>query len=108
MLVLETGWVSCCKAQTGELIDEVRGAYTAGVEQTRVQARKSRARSWLFRSRLLWSTDGIRNRRRHRRRTRAQADELERLNIHAALPAPSIFVEALDLGIREAVRCAEG
>ncbi len=99
--------VSCCKAQSGELADEVRGTYTASIERTRIQTRKSRTRPRLYRSRLLWSTDGIRNRRRHRRRARAQADKLVRLQIPAALPGPRIFIEALDLGIREAVRCAK-
>jgi hypothetical protein len=33
---------------------------------------------------------------------------LERLQILAALPTPGICIEALDLGIREAVRCAKG
>lgn len=88
-------------------VAEAQRTYTARIEQTGIQARQSRARPRLDRSRLLRSADGIRNRRRHGRRARAQADELVRLHIPAALPAPRGCVEALDLGIREAVRRAK-
>lgn len=93
--------------QQGHFEDAGKGTYTARVKRTRIQARKTGTRPWLYRSRLLWSADSIRNRRGHGRRARAQADELVRLYISAALPAPSISVEALDLSIREAVRCAK-
>lgn len=83
------------------------GAYTAGIERTWIQAGQRHARCWLLRARLLRPADGVRNGRRHRGVTLAEADVLVGLQIVAALPGPGVVVEALDLGIGEVVRRGE-
>lgn len=76
----------------------------AGVERARVEGRDVRgAACWHRGARLLGAAHGVGQRRRHGRRTAAEAYDVTDVEQAAAVPCPRVLVVALDVVCRQVV-----